>query len=200
MVPFLILLLCTAVASAEIRGRVIDSSLGEPLARIKVAAVDSGQETVTGPQGEFLLPLTGAVRLRISGVGYRPYELTVQSAENKQIEIALHPDTLRHSESVRVTAGPFPEEATASLRGAASASNAGLLMEGPVGRARRGSWLIAARKPPCSSASPSAASASPPISAPTSASTKPLSATAGNSPSSPKSSISPTVTTCALTT
>jgi hypothetical protein len=88
-------------------GRVFDVSTGESLARVKVALVESGVETVTGAKGEFSID-ADAGTLRVTAVGYRPFQLKLGQA--RDYEIGLAPDTLRQNSRLDVTAGVFQEE------------------------------------------------------------------------------------------
>jgi hypothetical protein len=109
-------LLFTNVAfSAGIRGKVIDAATGESLARVSVRGC--GGQTVTDASGRFTLNGPGSqCALQVAAVGYRPLSVTVPPAEPiPDLEIALHPDTLRQSESVDVVAAPFAGEEGAAV-------------------------------------------------------------------------------------
>ena len=127
--------------AAEIHGRVVDSSSGEPLARVLVELTGTPHRAITGPQGLFQidgLP-PGDYELRVATVGYRLVRRTFSlgTGESKEFEIILSPDTLRRSDSVEVTAGPFepirqesPSELT--LNGVEAKNLASVLADDPL--------------------------------------------------------------------
>ncbi|MFN7925518.1 MAG: carboxypeptidase-like regulatory domain-containing protein [Bryobacteraceae bacterium] len=98
---------------ARIAGRVIDARTGEALGKASVRCFDSDRAATTDPTGRFELPGEGPCDLRVAAVGYRPFRQSVQLGA--QLEVALHPDTLRQSDTVQVAAGPFAVEANQSL-------------------------------------------------------------------------------------
>jgi hypothetical protein len=133
--------LSSAQATGEIRGAVLDSSGGEPLARVQVELVGTPHRTVTDSQGRFSmagLP-AGDYDLRVATVGYRLLKKSLSLAEGefKELEIILTPDTLRHTDAVEVKAGPFdlprldsPSELT--LSGVEAKNLASVLADDPL--------------------------------------------------------------------
>jgi hypothetical protein len=121
-------------AAADLQGLVLDAAAGEPLARISVRGC--GADTSTDAQGRFRLPAPGEdCALRVAGVGYRPVTLQVRVSDPlPELEVALHPDTLRQSESVDVVAAPFAgEEGTAvGLAGNELRNLASVLADDPL--------------------------------------------------------------------
>jgi hypothetical protein len=104
--------LAACAASAEsVQGRVVDSTTGEALARVRVQA--GGVETVTGLQGEFQINgiAAGTQAVYAATVGYRPFTGEIAAGQAQYYEIALHPETLRHTDSITVSGGPFAQEA-----------------------------------------------------------------------------------------
>lgn len=123
-----------AQTGIEISGRVIDSSTGEPLARVRVAVVETNTASVTGSSGEFKIQGgPGGATLRVTAVGYRPYQIRLSQVQGA-MEILLAPETLRHSESVQVTAGAFQEETprAVSLSGNELKNLASVLADDPM--------------------------------------------------------------------
>ena len=104
--------LSAAVQAGEIRGRVADASSGEGLGRVSVRGC-GGASVQTGADGRFRFEAAaGECSIQVAGVGYRPFtmKLTILEAQPQEIEVALHPDTLRQSDSVDVVAAPFAGE------------------------------------------------------------------------------------------
>lgn len=109
-------LLAARVTGADVAGRVIDSSTGEPLVRVRVEL--AGVRVATNLQGGFTLPgiPAGEHELRVSTVGYRPFSASMTVNEEAPfVEVALFPETLRRSERVTVTAGAFAEDAPTAV-------------------------------------------------------------------------------------
>jgi hypothetical protein len=114
----LCLLSVSPALAQQVAGRVIDSSTGEALARVRVEA--GAEQDVTNSAGEFVLRglAPGEHRLQVSSVGYRPFteRFTALAGESKHFEVSLHPETLRHSESITVNAGGvFAQDEPTSL-------------------------------------------------------------------------------------
>ena len=115
-------LLCSLAAWADalLTGRVTDARTGEPL---RQAEVRLGPDVArTGAEGRYELrtSATGEAELRATLVGYRPLVQAVRlssvpSAGAMEIDFALHSDTLRQSQSVTVSAGPFDSAAAGGL-------------------------------------------------------------------------------------
>jgi hypothetical protein len=73
---------------------------------------------VTDPNGKFRLEvITSECVVQVAAVGYRPVSVKLTDLRENaitEIEVAMHPDTLRHSDWVNVAAPPFAgEEGTA---------------------------------------------------------------------------------------
>lgn len=115
MMRWLCLCGCLSAAFAqqpgEIRGQVLDALGGEPLGNVRVQLVATEFRTITDAQGGFQIRgiPPGDYELQVTTVGYRlarkPF--TIGAREVKDFEIALSPETFRHTETVEVTAGPF---------------------------------------------------------------------------------------------
>lgn len=121
--------LAAALAGVEIRGRVTDGNTGEPLGK---AVAKCGEATAeTGADGRFAMTVAGECDLRVAAIGYRPVTARVGDVE---VEVRLIPDTLRASESVTVTAGPYArEEAQAvGLEGGELRNLASVLADDPL--------------------------------------------------------------------
>ena len=108
---FLMLVASPAMAqSGRVIGRVVDARGGEALSNVAVS-LENGPKSVTGPGGTFEIPAIapGSHVLVVATVGYhvvkRPFEIA--GDETRQFEIVLSPDTLRRTDAVVVTAGPF---------------------------------------------------------------------------------------------
>lgn len=101
----------------SISGRVVDSSTGEPLARVVVQVEDT--KGITGRDGRFAFQTLppGEHVLRVSTIGYRPVHqpFRLEDQEPKAFDISLFPDTLRHRETVNVEAGVFAQESPAAV-------------------------------------------------------------------------------------
>ena len=105
--------------SADLPGRVVDATSGEPVARAEVRVEGRATPIVTGADGRFVIPGFTAASIKAACVGYLPFSQSLP-AEQNEIEIALQPDTLRRTDSVQVAAGPYGNEPTpfsTSLRG-----------------------------------------------------------------------------------
>ena len=109
-----------AAGSAEaavIQGLVLDASTREGIGRVAIRGC-SPSESVTYRNGRFRLEVSVTeCIIQIAAVGYRPVSVKltdlIENATTK-IDVAMHPDTLRRSDSVDVAAPPFAgEEGTA---------------------------------------------------------------------------------------
>lgn len=92
-------------------GVVADAQTGEPLARVRISLVGTPWQTQTDAQGRFWLRgvSPGQYTLVAATVGYRmvrrPFTLAPDQAV--EFEIALSPDTFKHSDTVEVRADVF---------------------------------------------------------------------------------------------
>lgn len=91
-----------------------------------------GAAVRTDAQGRFTLELNESARLRATLVGYRP--VAVDAQPDAELEIALQPDTLRRSDSVNVSAGPFSgeQEVSVALAGNELRNLASVLADDPL--------------------------------------------------------------------
>lgn len=133
----LILLIPLGSYAAGVRGQVVDATNGQPLAKVLVRNYRGEERTETDSQGRFSLPLANGGELLFSSVGYRPYRLTVDPSAAADFEIRLVPDTLRTSQSVDVSAGPYALEPSSSgnalsLAGAELRNLASVLSDDPL--------------------------------------------------------------------
>jgi len=120
----LLVFFSTLVQAAEIRGRVVAVDGGEALARVQVAVLESGAQTVTGGDGSFLIGglAGGRYTLRFNAVGYRLVTVPITLAPDetaKEFEITLVPDNFRRTEKVEVKGDIFhgPDSPDLSNRG-----------------------------------------------------------------------------------
>ncbi len=113
-----------------------DATTREPIARALVRDLNSGKQAETGDKGRFLLTGLHAspASIQVSCAGYRPLRLTASPDEQKELEIALIPDTLRHSEQLQVAAGPYALESpnSVSLAGSELRNLASVLADDPL--------------------------------------------------------------------
>ena len=95
----------------SVHGRVLDALGGEALARVRVELAQTGAERTTDSAGVFhfdgLAP--GDYTIQVSTVGYRMLRRSflLVAGESKEFEVVLSPESLRHTETVEVTSGPF---------------------------------------------------------------------------------------------
>ena len=99
-----------------LRGRVIDSPTGEPIAKVKIVVVGSQQKATTDEKGAFMLENlpAGAVELAITTVGYGLVKkaLTLTEGEATTIEIPLNPEATALTEQITINAGVYTESET----------------------------------------------------------------------------------------
>ncbi|HSW50409.1 MAG TPA: TonB-dependent receptor, partial [Bryobacteraceae bacterium] len=143
----LVLLLLAAIAASvaqeqgEVRGVVLDGRGGEPLDRVEVRLAPAAHSALTGREGRFVFQAVppGDYQLRVSTVGYRLLRknFSLSAGDIKEFEIILTQDTLRHTDSIEVAAGPFdlvrqdsPSELT--LAGSEAKNLAGVLADDPL--------------------------------------------------------------------
>ncbi len=107
----LLALVAAGQQTGQVQGVVLDMQGGEPLARVQVKLSGTGYRTVTDADGRFVLPSVspGDYTLHVATVGYRlaTRDFTLKPGETLDFEVVLSPDTLRHTDSVEVRAGPF---------------------------------------------------------------------------------------------
>jgi hypothetical protein len=103
-------------SGVALRGRVVDASTGEPIAKVKIIVSGASQSTSTDEHGEFTLPehSDGEVELYITTIGYGLVRKTIliKAGEPVLIRIALGQEAATLTEQVMVTTGPFERIAT----------------------------------------------------------------------------------------
>ncbi len=103
--------------AAEIRGKVVSVTRGEPLARVQVAVLVEAQReavatAITTKDGSFVIQglASGHYMLRLNAVGYRlitvEFSLAADEAA-KEFDITLVPDNFRRTERVEVKGDIF---------------------------------------------------------------------------------------------
>lgn len=116
-------LLCAACAFAqneagEVRGRVIGSRDGEPLALVQIQLSGTSFRAVTAEDGSFRITgvPAGSYALLASTVGYHlvRQEFGLAAGESKNFDVVLTSSTASRRDSVEVSAGPFEVAAQAS--------------------------------------------------------------------------------------
>ena len=118
MRPYLALFLLAAASpllaqddGSTLRGRVIDSKTGEPIAKALVSIRDRRLEAVTDEGGWFEIPRVppGPTELYVSTVGYGLVKRTVevQPDAKEPLVISLGQEAVRRSEAVSVVSGIF---------------------------------------------------------------------------------------------
>ena len=100
------------VNAAEIRGKVSSVIRGEPLARVQVFVLETGDSATTSSDGTFRIQSleSGEYTLKVNVVGYRllTTPATLSSPEDvKELEINLTPDNFRHTDTVEVRGDVF---------------------------------------------------------------------------------------------
>ncbi|MCC7175567.1 MAG: TonB-dependent receptor [Bryobacterales bacterium] len=90
---------------------VLDARGGEPVAQVQVQVLPAAVRTLSDQKGRFVLPAipAGEYELHVSTVGYRLLKkaFTLAEGETKDFEVALSQDSLRQTDSIEVTAGPY---------------------------------------------------------------------------------------------
>jgi len=99
----------SASGSVSLSGRVLDARTGEPIAKALVSIRALNLETVTGPDGRFLLLAVpvGWADIYVTTVGYGLFRKKVNLQEDTELEILLGQEALKVSEEITVTASPF---------------------------------------------------------------------------------------------
>jgi hypothetical protein len=111
LIVWALLLGCSAYA-AEIKGKVISATGGEPLRRVHVSVLERKLSAVTAEDGSFRIPDVppGKYTLQVAAVGYRlvntNFEVTADGGD-KEFSITLAPETLRRTEVVDVKGDIF---------------------------------------------------------------------------------------------
>jgi len=105
---------CAAYA-AEIKGKVVSATGGEPLRRVQVSVLEQKNSTKTDDDGTFSLYNIppGKYTLQAVAVGYRLVNTTFEirsDDDNKEFSITLAPETLRRTETVEVKGDIFHGE------------------------------------------------------------------------------------------
>ena len=106
------LLLSCAAYSAEIKGKIISATGGEPLSRVHVSVLERKLSAVTAEDGSFKISDVppGKYTLQVAAVGYRlvntNFEVTADGGD-KEFSITLAPETLRRTEVVDVKGDIF---------------------------------------------------------------------------------------------
>lgn len=102
--------------TATLRGRVTDAVTGEPIAKVKVLVVGTGQQTTTAADGTFVLPAqaAGEIELYITTVGYGLVKkrIALPAGETLELQIALNQEAAPLRDAVTVNAGAFNESET----------------------------------------------------------------------------------------
>jgi len=97
--------------TARLTGRVVDARSGEPLAKVKVIASGTDQETTTDDNGKFAIDRLkpGKIDLYITTVTYGLVKKTVvlHAGDNSDLQIALNEDAAALTENVTVNTAPF---------------------------------------------------------------------------------------------
>lgn len=96
---------------ATLRGRVVDARTGEPIAKVKVIASGTEQNTTTDENGEFMLENlpVGQVELYITTVtfGLVKKTLTLKEGDNRDFQIPLNENAAALTERVTIVDNPF---------------------------------------------------------------------------------------------
>ena len=84
-------LLAQTLQAYTIEGKIIDKHSGEPVSFASVAIVGSNAATMSNDDGDFTLKgkLTGRHTLKVSMVGYDPFETTVDLNDNRPINLTV---------------------------------------------------------------------------------------------------------------
>ncbi len=100
-----------AATKPTLHGRVVDARTGEPIAKVKVIASGTDQNTTTDENGSFTLANlpVGQVDLYITTVtfGLVKRTITLKEGDNKDFEIALNEEAAALTEKVTIVDNPF---------------------------------------------------------------------------------------------
>src|SRR5689334_20976688 len=106
--------LASGIAHAQtglIRGSVVDARGGEALSNVVIQLTGGTYRATTDSKGRFQIEgiAAGDYSLNASTVGYHlaKRQFHLDAGETKEFEVVLTPDTLRQTETVEVSAGPF---------------------------------------------------------------------------------------------
>ncbi len=126
-------LVCLAARAADVTGVVLDASTREPVGKALIQDLSAGTQAVSDTHGRFVLAIAALpVQLQASCSGYRPFKITLTN--EGELEILLTPDTLRQSEQLTVSAGPYAVETqnALSLAGMELRNLASVLADDPL--------------------------------------------------------------------
>jgi hypothetical protein len=127
--------------SGEIRGRVLGSRDGEPLALVQIQLTGTELRAITGDDGAFQIANVppGSYVLQAATVGYRlaTQDFTLAAGETKNFDLVLTSSTAQRTDTVNVTAGQFgltPETSASamSLEGDERKNLASVLADDPL--------------------------------------------------------------------
>jgi hypothetical protein len=108
---FTLLVVASTLEAADLRGKVVNQSTGEPLGKVAVMLTGTPYMTTTSADGQFKLSQipAGKYVLRVEVVGYWLQRVPVEiSAEDvKEFAISLTPQGARRTDKVEVTADVF---------------------------------------------------------------------------------------------
>ena len=143
-------LFLTAIAhAADVRGTVVNSQGGEPLANVRVLISDT-RSTTTAADGSFSFAglMVGDYTLRVEAIGFWLQRNAVHIADQSDVQeysIALVPEGARRNETLDVHAdrftGPEPAQASAfTLTGAELRDAATVLAADPLRSVQCDAW------------------------------------------------------------
>lgn len=101
----MIALLFLLSAELTVSGRVTDARTGEALRRASIQLGEGRAETDSEGRYALRVEAGGPVAFQVAAVGYRPVKRVLEAST--ELDVALHPDTLRQADAVTVSAGPF---------------------------------------------------------------------------------------------
>ncbi|MBB6328365.1 iron complex outermembrane receptor protein [Algoriphagus iocasae] len=99
-------MVCSVLSFAQnglIKGRIVDELDNSPVIGANIVVVDSNKGVISDNQGEFTIPCSGSVRLKITHVGYRTLTKTFDCSTSEILEIQLKSND-QELEKVEVTA------------------------------------------------------------------------------------------------
>jgi outer membrane receptor for ferrienterochelin and colicin len=114
----LLLFLCLPALAGDLEGRVVDANTGEAIAAAQVLVAGGSSQVATGNDGRFVLRSVpeGPAGINVSAAGYGLVKLSliVAASANPMLEIALHAEAARRTESITVTVSAFEALDTAA--------------------------------------------------------------------------------------